>query len=157
MKIRKVSEQTLPKVIGLLKRTFSGSKSEVALIEKLHSNNREIDEWVSIHINKVIGYIAFTAAYDGNNVCGRHLTLLAVKPEYQNEGVESELLRFALRQDEIKSQPLFVLGNPAYYEPFGFVKCTNPISLMTTKKKPLLSLGSSFEHTFTVRYEKEFV
>ena len=156
MKIRKVTEDTLPKVLGLLKQAFARSNREVALIEKLHKSNSEIDEWVCIHINKVIGYIAFTKAYDGDAVCGLHLTTLAVKPEYQNQGIGAELIRFALRQDKIKSQTLFVLGKAEYYEPFGFTRCSNPVCPFTNKKRHFLSLGSSFEHNFTVGYEKEF-
>jgi len=156
MKIRKVTEETLPKTIALLQQSFRGSNYEVKLIEKLHSNNKSIDDWVCIHINRVIAYIAFTNAYDGNDICGLHLAPVAVKPEYQNQGIGTELIQFALRQEKIKNHTLFVLGKSHYYERFGFSHCDNPRCQFTKNNRNFLSLGGSFSHNFTVGYEKEF-
>src|SRR6266571_5377764 len=55
---------------------------------------------------------AFPRAYHGSDICGLHLAPMAVAPEFQKQGVGAELLRFALRQEAIKSQTLFVLGEP---------------------------------------------
>ena len=156
MKIRRVSLETYPKVVGLLKQSFVRSNYEVSLVEKLHKSNKEIDEWVCIHINKVIAYIAFTKAYNGKDVCGLHLAPIAVKPEYQNQGVGLELIGFALRQEHIKNNTIFVLGNPEYYKKFGFTPCQNPVCPFDKKKRRFLSLRNEFTEEFTVGYEKEF-
>lgn len=120
MKIQKVTPEHRPKVYALLQRAFPGSDHEVRLVQKLHENGKTLHEWVCIHTNKVIAYIAFSLAYHGREVCGLHLAPMAVAPDFQRQGVGSELLRFAMRQDAIKNQPLFVLGAPAYYRRFGF-------------------------------------
>ena len=156
MKIRTVLPETYPKAVGLLKQSFPRSNYEVALIEKLHKGNKEIDEWVCIHINKVIAYIAFTRAYRGKEVCGLHLAPIAVKPEFQNQGVGSELIRFALRQEKIKNSTIFVLGNPEYYTRFGFSPCSNPVCPFDKKNRHFLSIRNEFTESFTVGYEKEF-
>lgn len=96
MKIRKLTPENYAKASGLLRQAFPENNYEVRLFEKLHGNGKTIHEWVCIHINMVIGYIAFTNAYNGSEVCGLHLASLAVKPEFQNQGIGSELLRFAL-------------------------------------------------------------
>lgn len=156
MKIRKVTEETLPKAIGLLKQSFARSNYEINLVEKLHNNNKYIEDWVCIHVNKVIGYIAFTNAYDGKDTCGLHLAPVAVKPEYQNQGIAAELIRFALRQEVIKKNTVYVLGKTHYYERFGFSPCDNPRCSFAKNNRNFLRLGDAVTHSFTVGYEKEF-
>ena len=112
---------------------------------------------MSVHRNKIIAYLAFTSAYHGKNVCGLHLAPLAVTPEFQQQGVGSELLRFALRQEEIHSQPLFVLGEPGYYKKFGFEPCTQPICPFDKNNAHFLSLRNETATPFTVGYEAEFM
>lgn len=156
MKIQKVSEETRPKVYALLQRAFPYSTYEVELVRKLHDNNRAIQEWVCIHTSKVIGYIAFTNAYHGEEVCGLHLAPMAVAPDFQSQGVGAELLRFALRQETIKSQPIFVLGDPGYYSRFGFEPCSMPICLFDRNNTHFLSLRHTSTALFNVGYEPEF-
>ena len=156
MKIRKVTPEIQPKASALLRQTFPESNYEVQLFEKLHKNERTIHEWVCIHINRVIAYIAFTNAYNGSKVCGLHLAPLAVKPEFQNQGIGSELLRFALRQDIIKANTIFVLGNPGFYKKFGFELCTMPLCPFDKNNAHFLSIRNTTSSTFKVGYEPEF-
>jgi len=156
MKIQKVTEETRPKVYALLQRAFPYSNYEVELVQKLHENNRSVHEWVCIHTSKVIAYIAFSNAYHGDAVCGLHLAPMAVSPDFQGQGVGAELLRFALRQDVIKSQPLFVLGAPGYYSRFGFEPCSMPICPFDRNNAHFLSMRYSSAALFNVGYEPEF-
>jgi putative acetyltransferase len=156
MKIQKVTEETRPKVYALLRRAFPGSDAEAALVQRLHENEREVHEWVCIQTNKVIAYIAFTNAYRRNEVCGLHLGPMAVAPEFQKLGVGSELLRFALRQESVKSRTLFVLGAPGYFGKFGFEPCSSPICPFDKNNARFLSLRNEVADTFTVGYEPEF-
>ena len=126
MKIQKVTEENRAKVYALLRSAFPGSEYEAELVQKLHENGKPVHEWVCLHTNKVIAYIAFSNAYHGKEVCGLHLAPMAVTPDFQRQGVGAELLSFALRQEPIKSQPLFVLGEPGYYKRFGFEPCSLP-------------------------------
>jgi putative acetyltransferase len=115
-----------------------------------------VQEWVCIHRNTVIAFIAFSQAFDGANVCGLHLAPLAVKPQMQNQGVGSELLRFALRQDIIKDNTIFVLGDPDFYRKFGFEPCDVPICPFDKNNAHFLSIRNTPSHEYTVGYEREF-
>ena len=157
MKIQKATIEHRPKVYALLQRAFPGSGYEAGLVQKLHENGRTVHEWACIHVNKAIAYIAFSNAYHGKDICGLHLAPMAVAPDFQKQGVGSELLRFALRQEEIKGQPLFVLGEPGYYQRFGFEPCSQPICPFDTGNARFLSMRNTAATGFNVGYEPEFM
>ncbi len=156
MKIRKLTPENYVKASALLGQAFPGSKYEVRLVENFHKNGRAVHEWVCIHINRVIAYIAFSKAYNGSEVCGLHLAPLAVKPEFQRQGIGSELLRFALRQEVIKNNTIFVLGDPTFYQKFGFEPCAIPICPFDKNNAHFLSIRNNSSSQFTVGYESEF-
>lgn len=156
MKIQKVTIENRPRAYALLQRAFPGSDYEVALLKKLHESGRPIHEWVCIHVGKVIAYIAFTNAYHGREICGLHLAPMAVAPDFQRQGVGSELLRFALRQEAIARQPLFVLGEPGYYRRFGFASCSLPLCPFDTNNAHFLGMRNDTTTSFIVGYEPEF-
>jgi len=156
MKIQKVTIDHRPKVYALLQRAFPGSDYEARLVQKLHENGRTLQEWVCIHVNKAIAYIAFTPAYQGREICGLHLAPMAVAPDFQKQGVGTELLKFALRQEAIKDQPLFVLGEPGYYRRFGFEPCTMPVCPFDSGNAHFLSMRNTVTSSFIVGYEPEF-
>ena len=81
---------------------------------------------------------------------------MAVTPEFQRQGVGAELLRFALRQEAIKSQTLFVLGEPGYYKRFGFEPCSAPICPFDHNNAHFLGMRNTVDTSFTVGYEPEF-
>lgn len=156
MKIQKVTIENRPKVYALLQRAFPGSDYEASLVQKLHENGRPVHEWACIHTSKVIAYIAFSNAYHGSVVCGLHLAPMAVAPDFQKQGVGSELLRFALRQEAIKGQPLFVMGESGYYQRFGFEPCSLPICPFDKNNAHFLSMRNRMDISFVVGYEPEF-
>jgi putative acetyltransferase len=156
MKIQKLTEENRAKAYALLRLAFPGSEYEAELVRKFHENGKPLHEWVCIHVNKIIAYIAFSNAYHGNGVCGLHLAPMAVRPEFQRQGVGSELLRFALRQEAIKSRTLFVLGEPGYYKKFGFEPCSLPICPFDKDNAHFLSMRNDAGTHFIVGYEPEF-
>jgi putative acetyltransferase len=156
MKIRKLTPEEYAKASALLQQTFSKSAYEAQLFENLHRNGKTVHEWVCIHVNMVIAYIAFTKAYHGSTVCGLHLGPLAVKPEFQHQGIGSELLRFALRQDVIRENTLFVLGAPGFYQQFGFEPCAQPLCPFDRNNAHFLSIRNTTSSPFSVGYESEF-
>jgi len=81
---------------------------------------------------------------------------MAVTPEFQRQGVGSELLRFALRQEPIKNRTLFVLGEPGYYKKFGFEPCNLPICPFDNDNAHFLSIRNETITRFIVGYEPEF-
>ncbi len=156
MKIQKLTIENRAKAYMLLQLAFPRSDNEAKLVKKFHDHGRPVLEWVCIHTNKVIAYIAFSNAYHGNVICGLHLAPMAVAPDFQKQGVGTELLRFALRQEPIKSQPLFVLGEPGYYQRFGFEPCSLPICPFDTNNAHFLSMRNTVATSFVVGYEPEF-
>ncbi|MBA3011866.1 MAG: N-acetyltransferase [Proteobacteria bacterium] len=156
MKIRKPDLEIRPKVLALLVSAFPKSRYEAGLVEQFHVNETPIHEWACIHINRVIAYIAFSNAYNGSKICGLHLAPLAVAPQFQRQGVGSELMKFALRQESIKNSPVFVLGDPKFYRRFGFESCTIPICPFDKNNKHFLAIGNPPTSRFIVGYEPEF-
>jgi putative acetyltransferase len=156
MKIRKLTPENYNKASALLLQAFPGSNYEVQLVENFHRNGKPVHEWVCVHTNRVIAYIAFSNAYDGHEICGLHLAPLAVKPDFQKQGIGSELLRFALRQDVIKAKTIFVLGDPDFYKKFGFEPCITPVCPFDKKNAHFLSIRNNTAQQFTVGYESEF-
>jgi putative acetyltransferase len=156
MKIQKLTVENRPRVYALLRSAFPYSDYEANLVEKLHENNRILHEWICIHTSKVIAYIAFTNAYNGSEICGLHLAPMAVAADFQGRGVGAELLRFALRQEAIKSRPLFVHGKPGYFSRFGFEPCSMPLCPYDKNNAHFLSMRHQSEARFIVGYEPEF-
>jgi len=157
MKIRKVSEENLPKALALLRASFPGSEYEANVVQRLHEHGKTIHDWICIHINKAIAYIAFSSAYQEDKVCGLHLGPIAVSPNFQRQGVGSELLRYALRQERIKDRTIFVLGKPDFYQRFGFTRCTMPSCPLDNNNAHFLSLRNTTSSQFTIGYETEFL
>ncbi len=155
MKIRVPNPEQCLKVSALLRQAFPGGQEE-RLVAELRSRGRIRFEWVCLHVNAVIAHIAFSNAYEGKAVCGLHLAPLAVKREFQGQGIGSELLRFALRQEGIKNTAIFVLGEPAFYQRFGFAPCAMPSCPFAKGPGQFLALRNSGERPFAVGYEPEF-
>jgi len=156
MKIRPVTEETLPKALALLKRSSTANGYEDKLVADLHQHQRQIYDWVVIIRNKVEAYIAFTRAYDGSEVCGFHLGPLAVSPQMQNQGLRAELMSFAMRQKMIKDETVFVRGEPKFYKGFGFKPCSIPKCHFAKKGDHFQAVRNQFSNQFTVGYEPEF-
>lgn len=156
MKFRKPEDAELQKkAAALLHRAFPNSKREEELVEDLRDNDQEFHEWVAIHRNSVIAYIGFSNAYRDGEKCGLHLAPMAVHPDFQGQGVGTDLIRFALRQKEIKDQTIFVLGKPGYFQRFGFEWTELPICPFTTANKHF-SAKNNVAGDYTVDYEPEF-
>jgi putative acetyltransferase len=156
MKIRKLLPDNNTKVSALLRKTFPDSNYEEQLFENLHKNGKPLHEWICIQSGQVVAYIAFSNAYFRATVCGLHLAPLAVAPQNQNLGIGSDLLHFALRQDIIRDSTIFVLGNPNYYQKFGFEHRTKPICPFDKDNTHFLSLRNNVTSQFTIGYEPEF-
>jgi len=156
MKIQRLTIDNRPRVYALLRLAFPHKESIAGLVQKLHENDRPMHEWVCLQSNRIIAYIAFSNAYHGDEVCGLHLGPMAVTPEFQRQGVGTELIGFVLRQEEIKSQSLFVDGKPGYFSRFGFEPCSNPICPNDKDNAHFLCMRNTSDARFIVGYEPEF-
>lgn len=157
MKIRKLTPKLYANVSALLLQAFFDSKVEKQLVEKLHVAEKPLHEWVCLIGKKVVAYIAFSNAYHNDRICGLHLAPLAVAPAMQNQGIGSELMRFALRQPELQKKTIYVLGSPDFYRRFGFELCQQPICPFDENNAHFLAIRNRVTESFTIGYEAEFM
>jgi putative acetyltransferase len=71
---------------------------------------------------KAVGHIFFSPmAFEGQESDFLGLAPMAVRPEFQNQGIGSKLVKEGLRiASESGFKAVFVLGHPGYYPRFGF-------------------------------------
>ena len=156
MKIRKLTPEYYSKAASLLDHAFAPSRYEVQLFDKLHERNRTVHEWVCLIRDTVVAYIGFTNAYNGKKIVGLHLAPIAVQPQMQRQGIGSELLRFALRQEVIRESTIFVFGEVKFYIKFGFEPCSIPRCSFDKGNRNFLSIRNEAGEEYTVGYEPEF-
>ena len=79
---------------------------------------------VALMQNQVVGHILFTPVIvesEDNIVKGMALAPMAVLPEYQRQGIGSELIRTGIEKLKMRQCPfIIVLGHAEYYPRFGF-------------------------------------
>ena len=103
-----------------------GQEIESRLVEALRESPDFIPELslVAIEGGQVVGHILFSPMVietkDGA-VPALTLAPLAVRPEFQNQGIGSQLVRDGLeRCRRLAHRIVVVVGHPAYYPRFGF-------------------------------------
>ncbi|MFQ6027505.1 MAG: GNAT family N-acetyltransferase [Dehalococcoidia bacterium] len=107
----------------MLEAAFGGS-GEANLVEELQRQGAATLALVAVLDGRVVGHILFSpvtidSEWGSQNALG--LGPMAVRPEHQNQGIGSSLLREGLKLcRERGHQIVVVLGHPAYYPRFGF-------------------------------------
>jgi len=103
-----------------------GREEEARLVEALRGLPEFIPELslVAVEGGKVVGHILFSPMVietKSGAVPALGLALLAVRPEFQNQGIGSALARDGLeRCRNLGHRIVVVVGHPAYYPRFGF-------------------------------------
>jgi putative acetyltransferase len=119
--VRRVLQQAFP------------SEDEADLVEALYADSSYMPDLdvVAELDGDIIGHVMFTRAYIEESLPGSIarrtpavlLAPLSVRPDYQDSGVGSRLVREGLeRARMIGEQIALVLGHPEYYPRFGFVQ-----------------------------------
>jgi len=106
----------------------------------------------------VVAHILYTPATHGSTVIGYHLAPVAVHPDFQNQGIGAQLIRETLGLSPISSESVFVLGDPQFYERFGFTETTSarcPFDNDNEHFRALRWEGS--QQQFEVGYAPEFM
>ncbi|MDB4673648.1 N-acetyltransferase [Verrucomicrobiales bacterium] len=109
----------------LIDAAFAPSQYESRLREIVVRQNYLHSEWVVEQDSQITAHILYTSATHENSIIGYHLAPVAVHPDFQNEGIGTMLVRETLSLDPICNGSVFVLGDPEFYERFGF---TRPVS-----------------------------
>lgn len=96
--------------------------TEPAIVDMLRETNALTLSLVAENDDTILGHIAFSAVTIDGKTCGWFgLGPVAVLPDHQTKGIGSALINTGLAQlKELGAKGCVLLGNPAYYERFGF-------------------------------------
>lgn len=111
--------------IATLHRVAFDSDAEAKLVEALEESDDVRLSLVAEQAGEVVGHVLFSelsvTTPDGEAIAGLALAPLAVHPQWQRRGIGTELVRTALQQlRELGWGLVLVLGEPDYYDRFGF-------------------------------------
>lgn len=112
--------------IDEVNREAFGRENEARLVGNLRKSVNFIPELslVAVKDGSVVGHILFSpiAIQMGNGrLPALALAPMAVRPECQNQGIGSQLVRHGLRQcRDLGHKVIVVVGHPEYYPRFGF-------------------------------------
>ena len=99
---------------------------EARLVESLRQSTDFSPELslVAIIDGRVVGHILFSPVSietEKSDISAVALAVMAVRPELQNQGIGSELVRQGLKECQLLGvEVVVVVGHPAYYPRFGF-------------------------------------
>ncbi len=118
MDIRDERSNDEDEVANVIRSAF-GQADEAHLVARLRSDNDAIISLVAVAGNVVVGHVMFSRMTAPFRALG--LSPVSVAPEYQRRGVGAALIKAGLALAKEQGwDVVFVLGDPAYYERFGF-------------------------------------
>ena len=120
--VRPAVEKDLKSIKGLLDEAFAPSRYESTLVRAVWGSGEEYFDWVWEEHGQIIAYILYTQAFRNGEHIGWHLAPVAVHPSDQARGLGSHLVAETLCQSPLADSPVFVLGDPGFYERFEFTK-----------------------------------
>lgn len=102
-----------------------GGSAEAALVDKLRAVADPQVSLVAVKDGHVVGHIFFSpVSIEISDAASLALGLapMAVLPQYQKQGIGSQLVREGLKEcQRMGCNVVIVLGHPEYYPRFGFV------------------------------------
>lgn len=165
MEVRTEQPEDIAAIRAVILAAF-GRSGEADLVDRLRGINSTFS-FVAVESGQIVGHI-FLSPVEIEGTCPKDLRLLglapvAVRPEYQRQGIGSQLIRHGLEVcDRAKIQAVFVLGWSDYYPRFGFTPaknkglgCEYPVP---DERFMVLELeqGALADCTGTVKYRSEF-
>ena len=108
-------------LISAFKSSPYSNQNEHRILDALRNNEGLTLSLVAEEGRKVIGHLAFSPVTIKGSFLGYYgLGPVAVLPEKQGRGTATALIREGMRQMALKAKAVVVLGDPDYYERFGF-------------------------------------
>ncbi|HWE46927.1 MAG TPA: N-acetyltransferase [Caulobacteraceae bacterium] len=118
MLIRDEQPEDIDSVRDLTERAF-GQADEAQLVDALRRDGNNAISLVATEGDIVVGHVLLSPMYAPFRALG--LAPLSVLPDHQNRGIGSALSIAALERARVGGwDAVFVLGDNAYYERFGF-------------------------------------
>src|ERR1700678_1125290 len=116
--IRDEEPADIPAVRKIIEEAFLQA-AEAALVDRLRADGVAVISGVAVDAGQVVGHIMFSRMDAPFRALG--LAPVAVEPSLQGNGIGSELIRWGLARAKTDNwQGVFVLGDPKFYERFGF-------------------------------------
>jgi putative acetyltransferase len=109
-------------------RLAFGQEDEALLVQRIRESPGFITDLslVAIRDEKVVGHILFSRIHietPQGDVEVLSLAPMAIRPEFQNSGIGSNLVREGLKRcRDLGHTIVVVIGHPKYYPRFGFVQ-----------------------------------
>lgn len=141
IRIRETNTGDFNDIMTVEKQAF-GYDKEAKLVAELLADKTAVPmvSLLAFYQNEAIGHILFTRAYFDNQETQPMMHILAplaVKPEYQRQGIGGMLIQAGIENLQQKGSNLvFVLGHAAYYPKYGFIP--NALSLGYPAPYPIL-------------------
>ena len=126
IEIRNEETKDIEQVQAILRLAFP-TDAESKLVDALRANGKAVISLVAIRTEQVLGHILFSpvSTSPSSEAKGIGLAPVAVRPDVQSQGIGSRLIRAGLhRCEELEYDYCVVLGNPKYYQRFGFEKAS---------------------------------
>ena len=124
LQIRSEKKPDAPGIRAIHQASFAPSAKEADLVDRLRENGQTTISLVGLSNGQLVGHILFSPiSLAGYPAAGRGLGLapLAVRPDFQRQGIGSRLVRHGLDvAREAGFDFVVVLGDPNYYGRFGF-------------------------------------
>ncbi len=118
MYVRLASKRDARKISDLIASAF-GQHGESLLVDNLRDQGDIVYEWVATVLDEVVGHLALSRLVSPHNCLV--LAPISVTPFRQKQGIGSALIHAALElAEEDDWTAVFVLGEPKYYNKFGF-------------------------------------
>lgn len=109
-----------PAIAAVVEAAF-GQPAQARLVERLRADEDALFDLVAVEADAVVGHILFSRLWADRYEMFAALAPLAVRPDLQNTGLGSALVRAGLESaKEFGAHGVIVLGHPAYYPRFGF-------------------------------------
>lgn len=126
IQIRETNAEDIHDILEVEEQAFGYDKEARLVAELLADHTAEpVVSLLAFSEGKAVGHILFTRAYfdEGQNQPVMHiLAPLAVKPEYQRQGIGGMLIKAGIgKLREKGSNLVFVLGHKDYYPKYGFI------------------------------------
>jgi putative acetyltransferase len=128
VKIRKEATKDIEQVRAIVRAAFP-SEAESKLVDAIRANGRAVISLVAVGDNdeEVLGHILFSpvSTTPPGDASGIGLAPVAVRVGAQSQGIGSKLIREGLRRCKgLGFDYCVVLGDPKYYQRFGFQKAS---------------------------------
>ena len=155
--MRRANQNDLHSILSLLDLAFAPSQVESKLVRSLVEHARPIHQWVLESEGILKAYICYSTAFRAERPIGLHLAPVAVHPQQQRRGLGSTMIRETLVQPPIGASAVFVLGEPSYYERFGFQRVQRPVCPFEPNNAHFMALRYQSEENFQIGYESDFM